>query len=59
MQDKVGQIFEGIVAGVTGFGLFIELEVIYVGLGFNILFKLKDLEVGIKYKLVDIKVDLL
>ncbi|MDC0182821.1 ribonuclease R [Nitrosomonadales bacterium] len=30
MQDKVGQIFEGIVAGVTGFGLFIELDEIYI-----------------------------
>ena len=30
MQDKVGQIFEGTVAGVTGFGLFIELDEIYI-----------------------------
>ena len=30
MQDKVGQIFEGTVAGVTGFGLFIELDDIYI-----------------------------
>ena len=30
MQDKVGQIFEGIVAGVTGFGLFIELDEVYI-----------------------------
>jgi len=30
MQDKVGQIFEGIVAGVTGFGLFVELDDIFI-----------------------------
>jgi ribonuclease R len=30
MQDKVGQIFEGTVAGVTGFGLFIELDDVYI-----------------------------
>ena len=30
MQDKVGQLFEGTVAGVTGFGLFIELDDIYI-----------------------------
>ena len=30
MQDKVGQIFEGTVAGVTGFGLFIELDEVYI-----------------------------
>ena len=30
MQDKVGQVFEGTVAGVTGFGLFIELDDIYI-----------------------------
>lgn len=30
MQDKVGQEFEGIISGVTGFGLFIELKDIYV-----------------------------
>ena len=30
MQDKVGQIFEGTVAGVTGFGLFVELDDIFI-----------------------------
>ena len=30
MQDKVGKIFEGTVAGVTGFGLFVELDDIYI-----------------------------
>jgi len=30
MQDKVGQVFEGTVAGVTGFGLFVELDNIYI-----------------------------
>ena len=30
MQDKTGQVYEGIVSGVTGFGLFIELVNIYV-----------------------------
>ena len=30
MQDKVGQVFEGTVAGVTGFGLFIELDEVYI-----------------------------
>lgn len=30
MMDKVGEEFEGIVTGVTGFGLFIELNDIYV-----------------------------
>ena len=30
MQDKVGQIFEGTVAGVTGFGLFVELDEVYI-----------------------------
>ncbi|MBT3826921.1 MAG: ribonuclease R [Nitrosomonadales bacterium] len=30
MQDKVGQSFWGTVAGVTGFGLFIELDDIYI-----------------------------
>ena len=26
MQDKIGQIYEGVVSGVTSFGLFVELE---------------------------------
>ena len=30
MQDKVGQVFEGTVAGVTGFGLFVELDDIFI-----------------------------
>ncbi|MGE4596853.1 MAG: ribonuclease R [Methylophilaceae bacterium] len=30
MQDKVGQVFWGTVAGVTGFGLFVELDDIYI-----------------------------
>ena len=30
MQDKVGQVFEGTVTGVTGFGLFIELDEVYI-----------------------------
>ncbi len=30
MQDKVGQTFEGVIADVTGFGLFVELKGIYV-----------------------------
>ena len=30
MQDKVGQVFKGKIAGVTGFGLFVELNDIYV-----------------------------
>ena len=30
MQDKVGKIFEGTVAGVTGFGLFVELDDIFI-----------------------------
>jgi ribonuclease R len=30
MQDKVGQVFNGIISGVTSFGLFIELKDIYV-----------------------------
>lgn len=30
MQDKVGETFEGIITGVTSFGLFVELADIYV-----------------------------
>jgi len=30
MQDKVGQIFDGIITAVTNFGLFVELNDIYV-----------------------------
>jgi len=30
IQDKVGQVFKGKIAGVTGFGLFVELNDIYV-----------------------------
>jgi ribonuclease R len=30
MLDKVGQVFDGIISGVTGFGLFVELNDIYV-----------------------------
>jgi len=30
MQDKVGQVFEGTVAGVTGFGLFVELDDVFI-----------------------------
>ena len=30
MQDKVGEVFDGIVTGVAGFGLFVELTGIYV-----------------------------
>ncbi|MCP5159724.1 MAG: ribonuclease R [Gammaproteobacteria bacterium] len=30
MLDKVGQIFDGIITGVTGFGLFLELRDVYV-----------------------------
>jgi len=30
MQDKIGEVFEGTVAGVTSFGLFIALDGVYV-----------------------------
>ena len=30
MQDKIGEIFEGTVAGVTSFGLFVALDDVYV-----------------------------
>ena len=30
MQDKIGEIFEGTVAGVTNFGLFVALDSVYV-----------------------------
>lgn len=30
MQDKVGEVFDGIITSVTGFGLFVELKDIYV-----------------------------
>ncbi len=30
MMDKVGEVFDGIVTAVTGFGLFVELDEIYV-----------------------------
>ncbi len=30
MQDKVGQTFDGIITGVTGFGLFVELRNVFV-----------------------------
>ena len=30
MLDKTGQVFNGIISGVTGFGLFVELDDIYV-----------------------------
>ena len=30
MQDKIGEIYEGTVSGVTGFGLFIELDGIFI-----------------------------
>ena len=30
MQDKIGEIFEGTVAGVTNFGLFVALDGVYV-----------------------------
>ncbi len=30
MQDKVGEVFEGLITGVTSFGLFVELRQVYV-----------------------------
>ena len=30
MLDKTGRVYEGIISGVTGFGLFVELDDIYV-----------------------------
>jgi ribonuclease R len=30
MQDKIGECFEGVISGVTGFGLFVALHGIYV-----------------------------
>lgn len=30
MQDKVGECFDGVISGVTGFGLFVALDGIYV-----------------------------
>ena len=30
MQDKLGEVFEGVVSGVTSFGLFVELTGVYV-----------------------------
>lgn len=30
MQDKVGEIFDGVVAGITGFGVFVALDNVYV-----------------------------
>jgi ribonuclease R len=30
MQDKIGEVFEGTVSGVTGFGLFVALDDVYV-----------------------------
>ena len=30
MQDKVGEVFAGLITGVTSFGLFVELRDVYV-----------------------------
>ncbi|MCB1631065.1 MAG: ribonuclease R [Pseudomonadales bacterium] len=29
LQDRVGEVFDGVVSGVTGFGLFVELQEVY------------------------------
>ena len=30
MQDKIGEAYDGTVAGVTGFGLFVELDGVFI-----------------------------
>ena len=30
MQDKIGQVFNGTISSVTGFGLFVDLDDIYI-----------------------------
>ncbi len=30
MQDRVGEVYDGVISGVTGFGLFVELDNIYI-----------------------------
>lgn len=30
IQDRIGEVFEGVIAAVTGFGLFVELKQVYV-----------------------------
>ena len=30
MLDKIGQVYDGVITGVTGFGLFVELSGVYV-----------------------------
>jgi len=30
MQERVGEVYEGVISGVTGFGLFVELSDIYI-----------------------------
>jgi ribonuclease R len=30
MQDKIGECFDGVISGVTGFGLFVALDKIYI-----------------------------